>query len=465
MIAKGAGSATPIAARSSFSRAPAMAACVASEAALARHTRFAMHDAAEKDDVATLTRLLDAEDADPDYMPGRSAAEPLGRNDRDNLGCTPLHVATLYAARACFRLLVTRGAKLNSKCNGSPLSHLVLSLVPFPALAAFVSEAVAALAPLAKLDLTATDDVGRSWLHAAAAVDAVDAADAWFAAMSVPSADGSAVGARSPAQTAMLAAADRYGRTPAHAAATAGCARMLLWLQSRGAPIAAVDMRGDTPAHCAARHGHRQASMCVHARSAVRVHARSPAFTHSAQVLDQLLAWEPAAGAVENASGVTPSAAFIPHATAGEGGAAAAAPAQPRTLLVTDPCYMSHHTCMPAPRPTWSVPPENVGRLDTLLSPINGTLRSADLAPRLDVISEAPPARVRVTKAAVPLRSLLQSALAAPARPSQMSDVLQVHEYEYVRRIIGAAGAAAPDAAAPDGAGIRTLDGDTTLSQ
>jgi hypothetical protein len=47
----------------------------------------------------------------------------------------------------------------------------------------------------------------------------------------------------------------------------------------------------------------------------------------------------------------------------------------------------------------------------------------------------------------------------------QISDVLRVHEYEYVREIMLNAGAADPNVNASGAVGLRSLDGDTTISR
>jgi hypothetical protein len=68
-----------------------------------------------------------------------------------------------------------------------------------------------------------------------------------------------------------------------------------------------------------------------------------------------------------------------------------------RTLLMTDAAFLSHHTCAPITRATASsAPPENVARLSCLLSPVNGTLRAADIAARVAMCDTAPPATVRL---------------------------------------------------------------------
>jgi len=229
-----------------MSEAHVMAApgCGVDEAALARPPgRYAMHDAVEADDDVELARLMKLEDADEDYDPtAGSRGVTLDRNERDNHGCAPVHVAALNASSRCFNLLLAKGAKLNSKCNGSPLVHVLLSMAPLPHARAFVREALAAVTAMPKLDLAATDDGGRTWLHACAAPGAANIAVELVDIIArSPQATGAS--AATCGEGAIVNTADRYGRRPAHAAAAIRCLPMLQRLAAAGADFAASDMR------------------------------------------------------------------------------------------------------------------------------------------------------------------------------------------------------------------------------
>jgi hypothetical protein len=202
-----------------------------------------MHDAVEADDDAELARLMKLEDADEDYDPtAGSRGVTLDRNERDNHGCAPIHVAALHASARCFALLLSRGVKLNSKCNGCPLVHVLLSMTPLPHARDFVRTALAAVAALPKLDLSATDDVGRTWVHACATPGAADVAAEMAAVIAAsPTATGHSMA--TAGEAALVNVADRYGRRPVHAAASIRCLPLLQRWAELGADLTAPDMR------------------------------------------------------------------------------------------------------------------------------------------------------------------------------------------------------------------------------
>ena len=267
--------------------------CGQGEAGLERPPhRYAIHDAAEADDVAALAALLAAENSD-EYRPGGADVVILDKNERDNSGCTPLHVACMHTAPRALAMLLAAGAKVNVKCNGSPILHLLAALWAVPRNAAFVEDAVAAVTG-AGADTLATDDMARTWLHIVAAVGAEPLApriaECTRAAAAAAASAGLASAAAASAAGGLpeLNAVDKRGYTPLHYAAAGRHGGMVAWLLAAGANGAATDAaRGDTPAHLAARAGWSDG-------------------------LATLEAATPAVAAMLNVYGVTPRGAFVP---------------------------------------------------------------------------------------------------------------------------------------------------------
>jgi acetoin utilization deacetylase AcuC-like enzyme len=286
---------------------------------------------------------------------------------------------------------------MNLKCQGSPLLHVLFALAALPRNVPFVTEALPLVLPTA-LDASANDDSRRGCLHIAAQTGCAHAA--------------AAVVEAKRDQIDFLQR-DRKGWTALHAAAHARQLGMMQWLLQAApdapALVAAFDDKAATAAHVAARIGFREG-------------------------LDLLLEADTTNGGgllsgMRDSLGATPADAFVPYRLPAAGGAAEGQ----KTLLMTHIAFADHHTCVPATRQNYAtaVPPENTGRLDTLLSPANGTLRTAELTEACDVRYEPAPALI--------------------------SDVLRVHEYTYVRRLLSATASTAEvsmfaDAAAAPGA-------------
>lgn len=394
--------------------------CSVDERTLERLTRFTLHDCCERGDSERLNALLNQAENDEDYNPGMGTQQTLDINTRDNTGCTPLHTAILFRQVNCIRTCLKHKAKLSLKCNATPLLHMVITMGSIAANREFVLETLPLLLS-AGVDVISTDDAGRLVQHLIATHGPVAAADLVKAAAG---------------ELFNIDAADKQGCTALHAAAESRNEAMLEWLLAGGASASVVDKSGDTPAHAAAKSGWR-AGM---ARLMVPVAAGDAAGQVS----------------VRNAAGLTPEeclaavVASTPLASSplshsmevdggSDGGAGALSSQTANTLILTHEVCFHHHTCTPITRELAYFPPENVLRLDVLLNPVYGTLRSADITNRTRLVTGAPPAA--------------------------MSDVLRVHEYEYVRRVLSKVGEAAPQAGDVSGQGIKLMDSDTAVSR
>lgn len=502
------------------------ASCNVDEATLVRPARFAMHDAAELDDSAALARLLALEEAEAVDDSLLRPDVSVDKNERDHHGCTPVHVAALNAAGSCFRLLLDKGVKTNLKCNGSPLGHILLAMAAIPSNAAFVREACTALLAIPQYDLLASDDTGRTWLHAAAASGAVEAARLF--ADKTPSI----------VLPALLTAVDKQARTALHVAAAGRHAAFFDWLLplaathgSDAALLRARDATGNSAAHAAGKAGWAAGvdRLVAAAESSSATAGASAMQTDGAAAADAPLPDEPAsapaaaaAAAVppaqeRNWTGLTPaeelamatgqhvavaaclsprrgassgdaasaSSASTAAAGAGAGAAPSAAAASTSssgpgssergsgsgTLILTHAACKTHRTCAPVDRRNGGIPPENTARLDTLLHPVNGTLRQQDIAPALGPAAAAHAAGAGAGAGAESAAAAAAAASTAPvpvrleggAPPVQVADVLRVHEYGYVRRLLHAVGGVTPEGEA--GGAVSTLDGDTAVSR
>jgi len=418
-------------------------ACGSDERSLERLRKWTLHDLCEKGDHERVHELLSAAEAegDEEWDPSRplNVSLTVDANARDNTQCTPLHTALLFRRLECVRVLLAHKAKLAPKCAGSPLLTLLLSLAPIAddgeagaGAGSFVADALPLLLA-AGADASALDDAGRSPLHWAAALGLEAAAELMLPRLPPPapasppapaaSPPGSARGARAAAgaalatadgQRALVELADKAGATALHLAAAGAHGGMVRWLLARGADARAADRAGDTPAHAAAKAGWAAGAELLEARAggAAQAQRNGAGLTWREALAPMLPGFVDGADPSEPASAPSPAPSPAPAA-------------RDRTLLLTHEQCREHHTCAPITRELSYVPPENASRLEVLLSRAHGTLRARDIARRSRLVTAAPPAR--------------------------MADVLRVHEYEYVRRVLARVGEAHADAARPPG--------------
>lgn len=369
-------------------------ACGQSEAELKRHAKYALHDAAERNDVSLIAALTSEED-DEDYNPDRPHSTSLDINERDNTGCTPLQVALLAAAADAVGACLAKGAKINLKCNGSPPTHILLSMYSIPSNREVVLRMLDTLLA-ANVDMTANDDYGRSAFHLAGLYDAVPCAEKIQAKQLQLQLEGIIAPGPLPLDAA---AVDKTGRTALHAAVLGRSAAMVAFLLKLGADVATAEWQyGETALHLAGKLSWQAGYEQLHAACSEEVKAmRSFCGKTAAELLAE------AAG----------SAAAV------EGGAVAGAARDKRkekkTLILSHAICADHHTCAPINRQLSYVPPENTLRLDTLLAARHGTLMQEGLLSRCQLLFGAPRANI--------------------------SDVLRVHDYGYVRDILTAVGA------------------------
>ena len=341
--------------------------------------------------------------------------DDVDANERDRDGYAPLHVALSNGQTECAKALVEHGAEWFITLEGSNALHIAVSTAAIPHFAEQSLAAVSMLLEVAEADALVADDYGKSALHLAAGAGLVPVVERLL--REYPEA-GASAGEPDPDAPDPVNARDKYGWTPLFHACHGGHGAAAKALIARGAKPGKANKAGQTALHAAVV-GRDQA--CASAAMAA-----DAALMHATCLLGKT-ALEMAV-----ARGDPQMAALLrgedPSATE------SAPPALPPVIIAPDECFM-HHTCPPISRASPDPPPENVDRLQTLLHPTRGILRSAEFA-NVDVVSEV--------------------------RPATMADVLRVHEYPYVRKIQRICERIPDWNTSPRGA-LGTIDGDTEV--
>lgn len=395
---------------------------------------YPLHDAAEAGDVERLRDMLArlASQREALASNGGMISEPMiDLDERDDDGCTPLHVALLSRSLPCVELLLEAGAEVRYACEGSPVVHIALSVGSIPSSRTFALGAVRVLVARGA-SARALDDRHRTTLHLAALHGLDECCSVLLENGAVD----------------VVNIQDREGRTALHAASAARSEELLQLLLTHGADPALVDSAGLAPLHVAAARGFTMgvAALLVAGGSLAARDARGWTAAKWAErcgrsaglvaVLnntdDDAAAAAAAATAAEEVEDEDDEGGDDTE-SAGERGRAGSR----RTLLLWHPQCERHYTCSPAALDVRGedVPAENVKRLRVLLEPGLGILRCSRLE-----------------------KGRMQWAKAPRA---QMSDVLRVHDYAYVKTLQELC-AGLPDAERTQRVG--ELDGDTTVS-
>jgi len=312
------------------------------------------------------------------------------------------------------KLLLDNGAEVEHQLESQSALHLALA---HGALAGRADAATACLRLLISSEaaVDATDEMQRTPLHVAAALGLADAVEALCCADSVGE---------------TLRAVDRSGATSLAAAARGGhaaCVRLLLSAGSENGGCAAggCDMYGSNELHWGAFSGDVAVLQCLLAEQPDALSGRLGARDSRGRTPAQVAALR----------GLGAAAALL----AGDGADAPPVASVVRngpTLILAPPDCAEHRTAAVLARGAPEPPPENARRLDSLLHPAVGLLRSSEFAdPRRCTLDEE------------------------SNRAAALSDVLRVHEWAYFRRIQTAI------RQVPDLPGVvGSLDGDTGVS-
>jgi hypothetical protein len=205
---------------------------------------------------------------------------------------------------------------------------------------------------------------------------------------------------------------DRAGVRALHRAATANAADAVALLLGAGANPSVQTLYGSTPLHLAAAAGATRAWRALTATGAdadgIQDH-----WGRSAADVARMHGWAIQPANIDGG----PSSATATELVAAAPSTSDRAAASSRhltgddisTAVLTHPSCMRHYTCPPSEAEQASVPPENVRRLKVLLDGQSGALQSADISGNIRWLPEA--------------------------RAAALSDVLRVHEWQYIRQM------------------------------
>jgi len=379
---------------------------------------FMLHNAAEAGNTSTLQDILS------ELSNAAEAYRATGVLDTKDFNlCTPLHVAILNGQLECLRLLLEAGAETSVRCEGSPLLVLAVSVGALPDLRDF---ALAAVELLLQHNCSPwdRDENGRLALHWAAEVGLSEVVPVLIAkGIAEMRADHGDDGVD---PLLMIAVEDDEGDTPLHLAAVAQQASSLRALISHyNLPLVSLcNKKKATPLHSAAAGG-----------CAVCVFVLLKACPASLAAMDNMQRTPQQVAEVSTHHHLLQLLSDPLAVGAGEEVIAALQPTSRLPTCVLAPEGCKNHRTFPEPLTRglcFGLPPENTLRLQVLIEPKHGILRTTEFK---DVTFDT------------------------DATAAELSDVLKVHEWSYVKRIQKTC-LSIPDAPSTVG----HLDGDTALS-
>ena len=290
---------------------------------------------------------------------------------RNNLKYTPLQSAIFARNVDAVELFIELGADINLKCHGTPILHLVISIVALVDGKEFGLTCLNLLLKHSTIDTTAKDDQGATALHVAAEFNLVEALQLLL----------------NHTGESCIDVKDRIGMKPIHRAAFRDSSEAVKMLLDHGANLTSQTLFGLTPLHVAAYSS---------AVASWNVLVQKPE-----TALNSLDKWGRTPAQVVELVGysLSKSNQMVDKV----------ATQMATTAIVTHPMCRRHYTCPPSETESDSAPPENIKRLAVIIDETNGVLRGSDLGPRLKWVEEA--------------------------RPATISDVLRVHEWSYIRNI------------------------------
>jgi len=369
----------------------------------------------------------DDDESDGDFDPSKRQTMSAGVNDRDWLSMTPLHLALLLERLDCAQVCIQNGARTASTIEGMPMLNFLFQVVQRDASSDFLQAALQLLLG-ANTPVSAVSDLGCTTLMAAAALDKPDVLQQLQQVFKQQ------LTAEQEDMAALLAARAAEGLQPigdGEALAAASSAPTPEKMQATAtAWVNAQDASQQTALHYAATVGAADSISALLALGAevtlADAEGNTAAHVAAANGFKQLLPLLKCEGAV-NLYGRVPAAELL-----------AVDSSLPSTLLVTHADCLQHHTApFPIQRHGEDPPPENVWRLKTLVDSKFGVLR----------------------RAAFKSCSWLTDAAAA-----NMSQILRVHEYSYVRKLLRVCGTV-QNTPEPGKHDIAHVDPDTAVSR
>uniref|UniRef100_A0A7S2DAK1 Histone deacetylase domain-containing protein n=1 Tax=Octactis speculum TaxID=3111310 RepID=A0A7S2DAK1_9STRA len=336
-------------------------------------------------------------------------------NEKDDLDLnTPLHVAILERNVPAMKILLASGADVNRKCNGITAMHVALFLGRFSAHQEASREMLEML--LAETpDLTAKDDGGRTALHVACEIGF----DVQIIDQLVD------CGGKN-----LVEIKDRTGMRPLHVASAHGHLAIVQRLLELGVDASAVTTLGNTPLHYALVGRNWSVAIVLAEQYRVTRNGEALAITNRRGRSAGEAAISQGIDIPERVAAVLEGRPCDVNETNGSHEVGCCD--KKKTVVITHPLCMEHHTCTRIVRGHHTpYPPENVKRLEVLCDVLIGVLRSDRLLSMTSWCEDAPKA--------------------------YMGDVLRVHDHAYVSMLQKTC-SKIPDET------IASMDGDTTVS-
>lgn len=366
-------------------------------------------------DVLMIHNIVEAGDTDlllKQLSP--TAGEGVRINEKDDMGCTALHTAVIARNLDCFAILLDAEARWSSKCNGSPLLQLILRVGSIKSNRNFAIQAIKKIMSMleamdedtrntSKNILGESDDIGNTAFHVAAMSDQHECCEILLQNLSHE----------------IVNINNKEGNSPIHTAAKFSSVNVLnMLLNASSALVNSKNNFNQRPAHVAAKYGsiavlkalrEAGADFCTlddYNRSpekwaSIRGNVKCAQFCLGVDV-DQSLDLNSNDASICKIVYHSESLQHIPNARMVRGG--------------EEP------------------PPENPERIDTLVKEGMGILQSAEFSENDSLVWDH------------------------NAPYAEMVDILRVHEFHYVKKIIALSKSAQVNQS------TQLLDADTSLS-
>lgn len=312
-----------------------------------------------------------------------------------------ISISVFFRNIGAFKALVEFGADVNTKCHGTPPLHLIIRTMAQPAGYEFGLECLNLLLKSEEINLLAKDDNTFSILHLLTFFNFHEVLQNVFDLY------------EDKVVSLINSSSKTNGITPIHLGCMYDSLECVKILVAKNATInSALSICGSTPLHLAAFTKSVKVFqyLSIYSKDLLDVtdnHNRKPIdiIKEDEWKLDEKTfliepLFENKMFSKEEVSSFTAGSLAVSHF-----------PNSPSssTLIITNPLCFEHHTCAPSISNTEEAPPENIRRLHVLINETDGILRNSNLFPQINwqVVS----------------------------KPAELTDVLRVHDWTYVKQV------------------------------
>lgn len=278
---------------------------------------------------------------------------------------TPVFLAILKRNVDAVRLLLEAGSDVNMRCHGHSLLHAAIHLGGFKSTKSICTQLVPMILKF-NPDFTLKDDRGETSLHIACSLGLIDEISQILEHVTNIIPQGDEVHQKVVTVTQLLDMKDRLGQRPLHHA----CIRnhlSVVTLLLKSADMNAASSLGETPLHLACQLEHWDIVKVLKEYGADIYLANKRAMTAMTILTSK---GDKVRGDIATLFGLIPSTDTNRQTKSKD-----------KTLIVTHPLCLDHHTCLaPIKRGESTPPPENVIRLQVLVDKEVGSLRSDYIA-------------------------------------------------------------------------------------